>query len=170
MKTIACLFAVLSLGCAVGDDKNANSEIWTLPKFKTTVAHTPKLDGYEQLKSEGVTFRKYHVHHPKGLWVVVMGENTPPIEITPAGGETLKLKGEWYPVEGGADAAAVYGFTKGDETLLVLQGTSAITYEETWVKFKDGKMIDLKRYAQKGGGMGDMPGEEPEYKTYPPEN
>lgn len=56
-----------------------------------------------------------------------------------------------------------------DETLIVLQGTSSMVYEETRIKFMGDQMTDLRRYAEKGPGMGEgAPGQVPQYREYPP--
>lgn len=146
-----------------------NEEVqWTVGNYKSLIPHVPGTSGYKPLKSEAIGFREYRVHHPEGLWHVNLDAGEPPIVVSTASGSNFKLEGEWYPEEGGADAAAVYGFVKGGETLIVLQGTSDFTYEETWVRFADGKMTDVKRYASKGAGMGaGAPGVEPKYRVYP---
>ena len=113
--------AILALSaCGVGSDDGG--DVWVVPAFQSTVAHTPGIYGYSQVKSEAVEFRKYRVHRPGGVWEVVLDAGDPPIVISPKGGKKVSLASEWYPEEGGADAAAVYGFTKGDETLIVLAG------------------------------------------------
>lgn len=163
MKWMAVVGCLLAMGCAVSEEVR-----WTLGEFKSRVPHAPDTEGYKSLKSESVGFREYRLHHPEGLWRVKLDAGEPPIELTTADGEKFTLDGEWYPEEGGADAAAAYGFVKGGETLIVLQGTSDLTYEETWVKFVGGTMSDVKRYASKGLGMGPgAPGVEPKYRIYP---
>lgn len=167
MKLAILASALVLVGCAqesVGGDR----DVWVVGKYKTAISHVPDVTGYTRIKSAAVEFRKYEVSHPGGLWIVALDGDDPPITITPKGGKKVSLAGEWYPLEGGADAAAVYAFVKGDETLLILQGTSDITSEETWVRFSGTKMTGVKRYAAKGIGMGTaMPGMEPEHKTFP---
>lgn len=166
MKWISVIGCLCFAGCAVD---GGNEEVqWTVGNYQSLIPHVPSTSGYKALKSEAIGFREYRVYHPEGLWRVKLDAGEPPIEVCTARGKSFKLDGEWYPDEGGADAAAVYGFVKGEETLIVLQGTSDITYEETWVKFAGGTMTDVKRYASKGAGMGaEMPGEEPEHRVYP---
>ncbi len=168
MKILKVLGVFFLAGCAMESEGGADAG-WTVGKYRTSIAHVPGVSGYTQLKSVGVEFRKYEVHHPGGIWKVVLDGGEPPIVISPKGGRSISLASEWYPDEGGADAAAVYAFTKGTETLIILQGTSDVTYEETWVRFSGTEMTGVKRYAEKGEGMGpEMPGVEPEYKVYPP--
>jgi len=58
---------------------------------------------------------------------------------------------------------------KDEDTWIILEGTSAMTYEETHIRFRGEEMTELRRYAAKGPGMGEgAPGVEPEYKVYPP--
>lgn len=65
--------------------------------------------------------------------------------------------------------AAAFAFVKGGETRIVLQGTSAITCEQTHFRFQGEELVEKRRYASKGGGMGpDAPGVEPKHKVYPP--
>jgi hypothetical protein len=166
--------AVLALaGCAT-DKREWNPDFhqWNPGPYRKSIAHTPSLDGWQQVKSTGVQFREYTVTHPKGEWRVRldMPSDAKPIRIFLPTGTHHDLAMEWYPEEGGADSASVVGFVKGDETLIILQGTSAVTDMETWAKFSGDSLVSLKRYAAKGPGMGpEMPGEEPKYKVYPPE-
>lgn len=167
MKLICVLGAALLAGCAA--DSSGFTK-WTPGVFRSSIPHAPQLDGYVQAKSEAVEFRKYKVYFPEGVWDVVLDAGDPPISIRRASGKRSALSGDWYPEEGGADSAAVYGFTKGQERLIIIEGTSALTYEETRVKFMGETMTDLYRYAAKGEGMGPgMPGVEPEYRVYPAE-
>lgn len=166
VPAIFCFFGLS--GCA-GDPLADSAEIWTVPTFSSSVPHAPKLDGYNQLKSQGVKFRKYRVFHPDGLWTVRLDAEGDPIVVTTAAGKVFTFKGEWYPEEGGADSAAVYGFTKGDETLIVLEGTSSMVHEETRIKFLDDRMTDLRRFAETGPGMGEgASGIVPKFREYPP--
>ncbi|MFD2257481.1 hypothetical protein ACFSSA_12430 [Luteolibacter algae] len=170
MKILNFMAIVLLTGCVGNESRDSagGEVIWTVGKYESSISHTPSISGYRKLKSEAVEFRKYRVHHPTGLWFVRLDGDAPPIEIKTAKHGSITLSGEWYPEEGGADAAAVYAFVKGSETLIILQGTSDLTYEETWVTIVDGKTTDLKRYAAKGDGMGpEMPGVEPKYRVYP---
>lgn len=166
------LFCVGLVGCA-GDSREWNEDYtpWSPGEFRSLISHAPDLKGWRQLKSTAVQFREYTIEHPDGEWRVRldMPSDKRPIRISTASGENHDLAVEWYPEEGGADAAAVLGFVKDDETLVIIQGTSDITYMETRARFRGGKMVDLRRYAAKGGGMGPgMPGKEPAYKVYPP--
>ena len=161
------LLPVCLVGCGMkpADDPN----VWKVPNFSSSIPHAPGLAGYKQLKSEGVEFRKYLVYHPDGIWTVRLDAEPDPILISTPDKKNFSFKIDWYPEEGGADAAAVYGFTKDDETLIILEGTSAMVYEETRIKFKGGRMTDLRRYAEKGPGMGEgAPGTVPKYKEFPP--
>jgi hypothetical protein len=167
MKILSAIFTMLLIGCATGSGTSGSG--WVVGSFNSSIPHAPKLEGYQQLKSEAVAFRKYKFYGKQGLWTVSLDAGDPPIQIRIPGGKTVSLESEWYSEEGGADAATVYGFSKGGETLIVIQGTSDITHEETWVKIAGGKITDLHRYATKGGGMGqEMPGVAPEYLVYPP--
>lgn len=167
MKLWIFLGALALAGCAV--EPADDGSVWTVPSFSSAIPHAPKLDGYEPLKSQAVEFRKYRVFHPDGLWTVKLDAEGDPIRVTMASGKTFSFKGEWYPEEGGADAAAVYGFTQGEETLIILEGTSAMVYEETRIKFVGGRMTDLRRYAETGPGMGEgAPGRVPKHREYPP--
>ena len=159
--------ALLLAACA--SEPAGQGDVWTVPDFSSSIPHAPRLHGYTQVKSQAVEFRKYHVFHPDGLWTVRLDGEKDPIVVTTASGESFSFKGEWYPEEGGADAAAVYGFTKGDETLIILEGTSPMVYEETRIRFSGDRMTDLRRYGAKGPGMGEgAPGREPEHLEYPP--
>ncbi len=161
-------FALLA-GCAQ-EGGTSGYTAWTVGEYHPTVAHVPGVSEYTPLISVAVEFRKYEVSHPGGAWEVALDAGDPPIVINPKRGKQVSLDGEWYPEEGGADASAVYGFVKGNETLIILQGTSDMTNEETWVRFSGTEMSGVKRYASKGGGMGPgAPGVEPEYKVYPAE-
>ncbi|MFM2199833.1 MAG: hypothetical protein RLZZ505_3265 [Verrucomicrobiota bacterium] len=154
-------------GCAVTPANDGS--IWTVPSFASSIPHAPELHGYKQLKSQGVEFRKYRVFHPDGLWTVRLDAEGDPIRVIMPSGKTFSFNSEWYPEEGGADSAAVYGFTKGDETLIILEGTSSMVYEETRIRFVGEEMRDLRRYAEKGAGMGEgAPGQVPEFREYPP--
>jgi hypothetical protein len=167
MKYVCALAVTLLAGCAA--DTGGFTK-WTVGSFRSSVPHAPALGGYTQVKSEGVEFRKYRVHFPEGVWEVALDAGDPPISIRTQSGKRVSLAAEWYPEEGGADSASVCGFTKGAERLLILQGTSDVTYEETRVKFVGDAMSDVRRYATKGEGMGpEMPGVEPEHLVYPPE-
>jgi len=146
---------------------------WKVGEYRPNVDHAPKLVGYRQVQTTGVAFRDYIIDHPKGLWTASLDEKEPlpPILITTFSGSAKRFDGEWYPEEGGADSATVYAFVKGDETLVILQGTSSVVSEETRIKYRGGTVIDTRRFAEKGTGMGpDMPGEEPKYREYPPRN
>lgn len=167
MKLTVTLFALVLAGCAV--EPADDGSIWTVPAFSSSIPHAPKLEGYSQLKSQGVEFRKYRVYHPDGLWTVRLDAEGDPIVVTTASGKTSSFSDEWYPEEGGADSAAVYGFTNGSETLIILEGTSSMVYEETRIEFMGDQMTDLRRYAEKGPGMGEgAPGQVPQYREYPP--
>jgi hypothetical protein len=167
MKLAIFLGTLALAGCAA--EPADDGSIWTVPAFSSSVPQAPKLEGYKQLKSQGVEFRKYRLFHPDGLWTVRLDAEGDPIVLTMASGKTFSFKGEWYPEEGGADSAAVYAFTRGDETLIVLQGTSSMVFEETRIKFVGEQMTDLRRYAEKGPGMGEgAPGQVPKYREYPP--
>lgn len=166
MKGFVFCLPLLFLSCA--SDVASSGNHWVVGKYISSISHVPGVAGYTPLKSEGVEFRKYKLTHPAGIWTVVLDAGEPPIEIRTAKGNVTKLAGEWYPEEGGADSAVVYGFVKGNETLIVLQGTSDLTYEETWIRFDGETKADVKRYAAKGGGMGpEAPGIEPKYRVYP---
>ncbi len=164
----------LSLGACVsaptGNFDTASSYTpWTVGTYRSRIPHAPKLDGWKPIKSVAVKFREYEIHHPNGTWVLTCEDPKIPIRIITASGRKHDFANEWYPEEGGADAAAAYGFVKGDETLIVFQGTSDITYEETHFRFKGDELTETRRYASKGGGMGpDAPGVEPKHKVYPP--
>lgn len=167
MRILSALFMIALAGCAV--EPADDGSVWTVPAFSSSIPHAPKLDGYKQLKSQGVEFRKYRVFHPDGLWTVRLDAEGDPIVVTMASGKSFSFKSEWYPEEGGADAAAVYGFTKGDETMIILEGTSSMVYEETRIRFIGDQLTDLRRYADKGPGMGEgAPGITPQYREYPP--
>ncbi len=138
--------------------------------YSSLIPHAPAVRGYRQLPVEMTGFRDRAIAHPGGKWTVSFGEQPPlpPVLITTASGKRNRLEEEWYPEEGGADAPSVHAFTKGDETLLILQGTSDLTYEETWITYKGENIAGMRRYAAKGAGMGpDAPGIEPKYKVYP---
>lgn len=167
MKVLMSFVMLLVVGCAGGS--NNGYQKWTVGKYRPMGEHTPKLDGYRQVKSEAVEFRKYKVDCPGGAWWVTLDAGEEPILVEPKRAERVMLGSDWYQEEGGADAAAVYGFVKGDETVIVIEGTSAITSEETWLWFEKGRLVDKRRYAEKGQGMGpEAPGKEPKYRIYPP--
>lgn len=163
--------ALLLAGCATETREwNPDFTQWSPGPYQARMAHTPSLEGWRQVKTTAVQFREYTVDHPSGGWRVRLdmpsGRN--PIRIFLPGGVHHDLAAEWYPEEGGADAAAVIAFVKGGETLLIIQGTSALTRMETWVRFEGDTLASVRRYAGKGGGMGPgMPGVEPKYKVYP---
>lgn len=139
--------------------------------FKSNVPHAPKLAGYRQVPSRSTAMRDAEIDHPSGKWTYSydLKNEKRPITITSSSGKTTRLGSDFYPDEGGADAAGVYAFVKGDETVIVLQGTSDVTYEETHIKFKGDAYVDARKYGVKGGGMGpEMPGEAPKYPVYPP--
>jgi hypothetical protein len=167
MKFLSSVVVMILASCAAVPAEDAG--VRTLQNFTTSIPHAPKLDGYKQMKSQAVEFRKYRVFHPDGLWTVRLDAEDDPIAVTLPSGKSFSFKDEWYPLEGGADATEVYGFTKGDVTLIILEGTSSITYEETRITFTGDQMTEIRRYAEKGEGMGkDAPGEEPKYREYPP--
>lgn len=166
MKLLVVLAAVVVVGCVV--EPADDGSIWTVSTFSSSIPHAPELDGYKQLKSQAIEFRKYRVFHPDGLWLVGFDLGTDLISVTTASGKVFTFGLEWYPEEGGADAAAVYGFTKAGETLIVIQGTSDLVHEETRIKFVGERMTDLRRFAEKGPGMGEgAPGKTPKYKEFP---
>ena len=177
MKKTPFLFLLLSapllpLSCATNNTTPTTTD--TSPAaiypFESVIPHAPKITGYTQVAVKQTAFRDRAILHPTGTWTVSFGaeKSQPPILITTASGKRKIMADEWYPEEGGADAAGVYAFVKGDETLLVFQGTSDFTYEETRVTYKGDTFAGAKRYAIKGAGMGpDAPGIEPKYKTYP---
>lgn len=148
-----------------------NPRVFNLGTFHSAVPHAPQLTAYRQLPSRGVAFRDYEIEHPTGKWTVSFDEKEPlpPILVTTASGKMTRLAGEWYPEEGGADSAGTYAFIKGDETIVIFQGTSALTYEEPRLTYKGEDFVSARRYAVKGNGMGEgAPGIEPKYKVYPP--
>ncbi|WP_411825318.1 hypothetical protein [Luteolibacter sp. AS25] len=158
--------AIALSSCAPGPG-GGEAVIWTVGEYDSLIPHVPGVSGYRQIESEAIGFRKYRLQHPGGRWTVGLDGKKDPIVITTASGRKTSLPDEWYPEEGGADAATVYGFVKDDETLIVLEGTSDITYEETWIWFLGDKKVDMKRYAAKGPGMGTVAGVEPKYRVYP---
>lgn len=172
LRLYLCLPLVgLSLGACVSDPAVTDSghTAWTVPTYESNIPHAPKLDGWKQVKSVGVKFREYEIHHPNGKWIASYEDPKVPLRIVTASGKKHDFAEEWYPEEGGADAATAYGFVKGDETLVVLQGTSDFTYEETHIRFKGDELAETRRYATKGPGMGpEAPGVEPKHKVYPP--
>ena len=170
---LSMIAAVLALaGCATDPREwNPDYSQWSPGPYRQRIAHTPSVQGWQQVKTTAVQFREYTVAHPAGEWRVRldMPSQARPIRIFLPSGAHHDLAMEWYPEEGGADAAAVIALVKGDETLIILQGTSDITSMETWAKFKGESLVSLKRYAEKGPGMGpEMPGAEPKHKIYPP--
>jgi len=164
--------AVLLLGSCASTSAPAseNARAFNFGEFTSTVPHAPKLTGYKKLPTRSVAFRDAEIDHPTGKWKVSMDEKGDlPVFITTASGKTHKLAGKLYPEEGGADAAGVYAFAKGDETVIVLQGTSDLTYEETHILYQGDEFIKARKYAVKGAGMGEgAPGIEPKYRVYPP--
>jgi hypothetical protein len=152
------LCGLVLAGCAV--EPVDDGSIWTVPTFSSSIPHAPELDSYKQLKSQAIEFRKYRVYHHDGLWLVGFNFGTDLISVTTASGKVFTYGLEWYPEEGGADAAA--------ETLIVIRGTSDLVHEETRIKFVGERMTDLRRFAEKGPGMGEgAPGKTPKYKEFP---
>lgn len=142
---------------------------WTVGQFRSSIPHAPKPTGWQQVKTVAVKFREYQVSHPIGQWIVTSERAGAAIQIITHSGRNHGLSNEWYPEEGGADAAAPYVFIKGDETWIILEGTSSMTFQETHIRFKGEEMTGLRRYAAKGPGMGEgAPGVEPKYKVFPP--
>ena len=164
--------ALLLLGSCANSSSPAsdNPRAFTFGEFSSSVPHAPKLTGYKKLPTRSVAFRDAVIDHPTGKWTVSMDEKGDlPVLITTASGKTHKLAGKLYPEEGGADAAGVYAFIKGDETVIILQGTSDFTYEETHIRYQGDEFVKARKYAVKGAGMGDdAPGIEPKYRVYPP--
>jgi hypothetical protein len=167
-------FALLSCGpSTTGGSTNASSDPRAFPfgDFESNVPIAPKLAGYRQVPSRSTAMRDATIDHPDGRWTYsydVHAERLP-ILITTASGKSHRVAGEFYPEEGGADAAGVYAFVKGSETIVVLQGTSAMTYEETHVTFQGETLVRARKYAVKGGGMGEgAPGVAPKFPVYPP--
>lgn len=150
---------------------NDNPRAFPFHEFNSGVPHAPKLSGYRQVPSRSTDMRDAVIQFPGGDWTYSydMKDSKKPIRITTASGRISRIDGVYYPEEGGADAAGIYGFIKDGETVIVLQGTSDITYEETHLTFKGDTFLRARKYAVKGGGMGpEMPGREPKYRVYPP--
>lgn len=166
-------FIVLS-SCATQPSGSTSSSdsaytAWTVGAYRTEIPHAPSVAGWRQVKSVGVKFREYEISTPSGKWILSAERPGAAIQIFTPSGKRHDFKDEWYPEEGGADSAAAYGFVKDGETLIVLQGTSALTYEETHFRFQGEELADVRRYASKGAGMGpDAPGVEPHHRVYPP--
>ena len=87
MKLLSALFVLVLAGCAV--EPADDGSIWTVPAFSSSIPHAPRLDGYKQLKSQGVEFRKYRVFHPDGLWTVRLDAEGDPIVVTMASGKSF---------------------------------------------------------------------------------
>jgi len=174
----AVVFPALLLSCSTtppGPTSSAtstsNPRAFPFYEFKSHVSIAPKLSGYRQISTRSTAMRDAEIDHPTGIWTYRYDVNAKrlPITITTASGKIQRLAGEYYPEEGGADAAGVYAFVNGSETIIVLQSTSDITYEETHIHFQGDVFTKARKYAVKGGGMGpEMPGREPKYPVYPP--
>jgi hypothetical protein len=63
MKFSSALIALALAGCAV--EPADDGSVWTVPAFSSSIPHAPKLDGYSQLKSQAVEFRKYREYPPR---------------------------------------------------------------------------------------------------------
>lgn len=150
---------------------NDNPRAFPFHEFNSGIDHAPKLTGYRQVPSRSTDMRDAVIEFPGGDWSYSydVKDSKKPIRITTASGKISRIDGIYYPEEGGADAAGVYGFIKDGETVIVLQGTSDMIYEETHLTFKGDTFVRARKYAVKGGGMGpEMPGREPKYRVYPP--
>lgn len=151
--------------------ESRNPRAFPFYELNSNVPHAPKLSGYKQVPSRSTAMRDAEIDHPTGKWTYTYDVKSEkmPIVITTASGKTQRLAGEYYPEEGGADAAGVYAFVKGGETVIVLQGTSDFTYEETHITFQGDTFVRARKYGVKGNGMGsEHPGVAPKYPVYPP--
>jgi hypothetical protein len=172
----AALLAPVWLGsCGTTDSAStspaSDPRAFPFHQLDSNVPHAPKLAGYRQVPSRSTAMRDAEIDHPTGKWTYhfdVKSEKLP-IVITTSSGKSTRIAAEYYPEEGGADAAGVYAFVKGGETVVVLQGTSDFTYEETHVTFEGDTFVQARKYGVKGGGMGsEHPGVAPKYPVYPP--
>jgi len=169
--SLSLLLGLLITACAPNTVSSTEFPFtqWTVGAYRSSIPHAPKPSGWTQTKTVGVKFREYEASHPQGKWIITSERPGAAIQIITHSGKNHGLTDEWYPEEGGADSAAPYVFVKGDETWIILQGTSAMTYEETHIRFKGEEMTELRRNAAKGPGMGEgAPGVEPKHKVYPP--
>lgn len=167
----AILFSCAPEASVSSTNSSSNPRAFPFYELNSSVPHAPKLKDYRQIPSRSTAMRDAEIDHPAGKWTYHYDVNSEkrPIVITTASGKVQRLAGEYYPEEGGADAAGVYAFVKGTETVIVLQGTSDVTYEETHIHFQGDDFTKARKYAVKGAGMGpEMPGEEPKHRIYPP--
>ncbi len=108
-------------------------------------------DGFVLLSSESTGFRAARIQTPTGPWRVNFDDGITKIETSPY--VVTKLGREWYPEEGGADAALCRGYQRGIETLVRLEGSSDMVTEETWIFFEGPKLREVVKYSIPGEGL-----------------
>jgi hypothetical protein len=114
-------------------------------------------EGWVSIPTEDITFRSRVIKHSGGKWTVNFDSDT--IIFVTNRGKQVPVSMEWYPEEGGADAAGCLAYTRGNETLVRLIGSSDFLKEESRFRFEDGILRDVVKYRLPGLGQGpDYPG------------
>ena len=77
------------------------------------------------------------------------------IRIVTGKGKKYSLPMEWYPEEGGADAALCTAYLDGATTWIVLNGSSDYIDETTRIRFERGQMKEVIKHRIPGplGGL-----------------
>ena len=99
-------------------------------------------------KATEPTFRSRKLLLADGRWMVNF-ENQE-IKITTGKGKTYSLPMKWYPEEGGADGATCRAYIDGATTWIELRGSSDAKNETTRIRFVNGVMKEVTKYAVPG--------------------
>lgn len=125
----------------------------TTPDATVLEAIPPRPTGSGVLATTQTSFRSAEVKSEQGTWKVKLFEKDE-FSITTPGGKKYPLNEKWYPEEGGADAAFVKGYQRGDDTWIVLEGSSDFVTQETRFLFHGQDLRSVVMYSLPGLGHG----------------
>jgi hypothetical protein len=111
----------------------------------------PLPEGFVPLPWEATGFRSARIETQYGEWRINFDDGITKIETSPY--VVTKLGSEWYPQEGGADAALCRGYRRGKETLVRMEGSSDMVTEETRIFFEGSKLREVVKYSIPGKGL-----------------
>lgn len=119
----------------------------------------PVPEGFRELPTTSTGFRSAKMEHRiGGTWAVSFDDGI--IRVSPIPFNVTKMDPKWYPLEGGAGAVLCRGYTRGIETLLTFDGSSALREEQTRLFFESLELKEAVKYSLPGGGWGpENPGE-----------
>ncbi len=104
----------------------------------------PPLPNGKQIQAKEPTFRSRTLALRDGLWKVSFESDE--IKIDTGKQRKFTLPMDWYPEEGGADAAFCSAISSNSTTWIILSGSSDYMTEQTRIRFEKGLMKEVIKY------------------------